>query len=100
MLYATKDFLIMLKNLLRVQLIRLQKGQFKKTAETTRDWICNKITDAVTKSCNDKGKRSLIAVSSKIGDEELETSVEMPRGRYILPEKRQQIIKELRFTYI
>ena len=79
---------------------KASKRAVQKTAETTRDWICNKITDAVTKSCNDKGKRSLIVVSSKIGDEELETSVEMPRGRYILPEKRQQIIKELRFTYI
>ena len=57
----------------------LQKEHFKKTAEATGDLIGKEIADKITSAL-------------KTGENE----IKIPKERYISPEKRQQIIDELR----
>ena len=71
--------------------MRCNKNSFKraiqKKAEATGDLICNNIADKIT---------SLSKTSSK----ELQNDeIDVPKERYIFPEKRQQIIDELRLEY-
>ena len=66
----------------------MHKNCFKKsnsTAEATGDLIGNKIADKITKG-------------SKNNLDKAKNEIEMPKERYISPEKRQQIIDELRLV--
>ena len=60
------------------------KTAIQKTAEATSDLIGNKIADKITKK------------SSKELHSQNQNELEIPKERYISPEKRQQSIDELR----
>ena len=66
------------------------KRAIQKTAEATGDLIGNKIADKIT------------SVSKKVPPKELhsqhEDEIEIPKERNISPEKRQQIIDDLRLV--
>ena len=66
------------------------KRATQKTGETTGDLIGNKIADKIT---NTSKKSSRELQNNKANDE-----IEIPKERYISPEKRQQIINELRLV--
>ena len=59
------------------------KRAIQETAEATGDVIGNKIADKITKTSQNISKTD-------------ENELEIPKERYISPEKRQQIIGELR----
>ena len=65
------------------------KRAIQKTAEATGDLIGNKIADKITSA-------------SKTSPQELhsqnEVKIEIPKERYISPEKQQQVIDELRLV--
>ena len=65
------------------------KTAIQKTAEATGDLIGNKITDKIT---------SISKKSKKPQNNEANDESETPKERYISPEKRQQIIDELRLV--
>ena len=67
------------------------KRAIKKTAEATDDLIGNKIADEITKASS---QISLNAAKA----ENTELNKEIPKERYISPQKRQQIIDELRYV--
>ena len=66
------------------------KPAIQKTAEATGDFIGNKIADEI------------IIVSKKpakeLPNDETDVEIATPKKRYISPEKRQQIIDELRLV--
>ena len=62
------------------------KTEIQKTTETTGDLIGNKIADKITS----------ISKESSNGLPSNEANNEIPKGRYISPQERQQIIDELR----
>ena len=65
----------------------VSKRAIKKTTEATGDLIGNKITDKIT------------IVSKKSSQiDEAKNEIEIPKKRYISPEKRQKIIDELRWN--
>ena len=64
------------------------KRAIQKTTETTGDLIGNKSADKIT---NISKKYSIELQNNETNDE-----IEIPKERYISPEKRQQIIGELR----
>ena len=64
----------------------LQKEQFKKIAEATRDLIDSKIADKIRN------------VSKRSPKELQNGKVEAPKKRHISPEEREQIIDELRLV--
>ena len=64
----------------------LQKEQFKKIAEATRDLIGSKIADKIRN------------VSKRSPKELQNGKVEAPKKRHISPEEREQIIDELRLV--
>ena len=66
------------------------KRAIQKTAEATGDLVCNKIADKIT-SVSKKSTKKSPTIDK---DAELTT----PQKRYISPEKRQQIIDELRLV--
>ena len=68
------------------------KRAIQKTAEATGDLIGNKIADKIT-NISKKSSRELHSQSNEANDE-----IEIPKERYISPEKRQQIIDELRLV--
>ena len=61
------------------------KRAIQKTAEATGDLIGNKIADKITKVSKNNSKTD-------------KNELEIPKERYISPEKRQQIIDELRLV--
>ena len=61
------------------------KRAIQKTAEATGDSIGNKIADKITKALKNNSKTD-------------KNELEIPKERYISPEKRQQIIVELRLV--
>ena len=65
------------------------KRAIQKTAEATGDLIGNKIADKIT---------SVSKKSKKPQNNEANDESEAPKERYISPEKRQQIIDELRLV--
>ena len=65
------------------------KRAIQKTAEATGDLIGNKIADKIT---------SVSKKSKKPQNNEENGKSELPKERYISPEKRQQIIDELRLV--
>lgn len=87
-----KNFSIMLNNLLQIHLKQVRKEQFRKTAETTADWIGNKISDAVARSYGNK----ITAFELPSNPEAEEKSIEILEERCISPEKIQQINDEMR----
>ena len=69
------------------------KRAIQKTAEGTGDLVGNKIADKIT----------IISKSPQNASKELhsktdENEIEIPKERYISPEKRQQVIGELRLV--
>ena len=68
------------------------KRAIQKTAEATGDLIGNKIADKITSVSKKSAK--------ELPNDETEEDVERatPKKRYISPEKRQQIIDELRWV--
>ena len=64
----------------------LQKDQFKKTAEATDGWIVTKLPIQLQK---------FKKIHNKIIQKQLQMSM-IPKERCISPEKRQDIIDELR----
>ena len=77
------------------------KRAIQKTAESIGNLICNKIADKITSV----SKKSLVELRSKelhsgvLHSEKKEVNNEIPKERYISPEKRQKIIDELRLVY-
>ena len=67
------------------------KRAIQKTAEATRDLIGNKIADKITNT----SKKS----SRELQNNEANDEIEIPKERYIYPEKGQQIIDGLRLIY-
>ena len=67
------------------------KRAIQKTAETTGDLIGNKITDKITSV----SKKSSAESSKKSHSDD---EIEVPKKRYTSPEKRQQIVDELRLV--
>ena len=65
------------------------KRLIHKTAEETRDLIGNKIADRITKVSKSSQQNNSETVSH-------EHDKEIPKERYISPDKRQEIIDELR----
>ena len=68
------------------------KRAMQKTAEATGDLIGNKIAVKIT-SVSKKSSTKLRSQNNEANDES-----ETPKERYISPEKRQQIIDELRLV--
>ena len=86
----------MFKNVLIVQkkwttdaIKTVSKSTIQKTAEATSDLIGNKIADKIT---------SVSKKSKKPQNNEANDESKTPKERYISPEKRQQIIDELRLV--
>ena len=80
-----------------MQLKTTSKRIIQKTAEATGDLIGTKIADAVAK-CYDV-KIAKVSRNSQQNNSETvinENDEEMPKERYISPEKRQEIIYDLR----
>ena len=71
-------------------IITASKRAIQKTVEATGDLIGNKIADKITIA----SKKS----SKELHSEKEEANNEKPKERYISPEKRQQIIDELRLV--
>ena len=67
------------------------KTVIQKTTDATADLIGNKIADKITSVSK---KSSKLHSQNNEGNDESET----PKERYIFPEKRQQIIDELRLV--
>ena len=67
------------------------KRAIQKTAELAGDLIGNKIADKVA---NVSKKSSTRSQNNEDNDE-----LEIPKERYVSPEKRQQILDELRLVY-
>ena len=65
------------------------KRLIHKTAEETRDLIGNKIADRITKVSKSSQQNNSETVSH-------EHDKEIPKERYISPDKRQEIIDELK----
>ena len=74
----------MLNNLQQMRLKLLQKELCKKTVETTRDLIGNKLAEKITRSPKSSPQNNL------------ETNEEILKEKYISPELRQKIINDLR----
>ena len=68
------------------------KRAVQKTAEATGDLIGNKIADKIT-NIYKKSSRELHSQNNEANDE-----IEIPKETYVSPEKRQQIIDELRLV--
>ena len=66
----------------------------QKTAEATGDLIDNKIADRTTKDTKTLPHHNSEIVTNE--EENIVLEREIPRERYISPEKRQQIINDLR----
>ena len=63
------------------------KRAIQNTAEVTDDLIGNKITDKII---------SISKSSKELHSKTYENKIEIPKEKYISPEKRQQITDELR----
>ena len=73
------------------------KRTIYKAAEATGDLIGNEIADKITNiSKNSSKKRHSVKLRSQ--NNEANDESEIPKERYISPEKRQQIIDELRLV--
>ena len=68
----------------------VSKQAIQKTAEATGDLIGNKIADKITIVSKKPAK--------ELPNDETDVEIATPKKRYISPEKRQQIIDELRLV--
>ena len=68
------------------------KRAIQKSAEATDDFIGNKIADKITSISKSPKEFHSKEFHLKIDENE----IEIPKERYISPEKRQQIVDELR----
>ena len=84
-----QKFLCNAKKLTTDAIKTASKRAIQKTAETTGDLIGNKIADKIA---------SVSKKSKKPQNNEANDESEAPKERYISPEKRQQIIDELRLV--
>ena len=82
MVNTVKNFLITLNNLQQMRLKPLQKEQLKKQ---WRQLVTNKVTK-VTKNSQQNNSATVANENDK----------EIPKERYISPDKRQEIINDLR----
>ena len=71
------------------------KNTIQETAEATGDLVCNKIADKITSVSK---KSSTLSEELRSQNNEAHDELETPKERYISPEKRQQIIDELRLA--
>ena len=85
-----KNFLIPLKKSIAEPIKNTSKRANQKTAEATGNLIGNKTTDKITSTS--------IKSSRELQNNEANHEIEIPKGRYISPEKGQQIIDELRLV--
>ena len=69
------------------------KRAIQKTAEATGDLIDNKIADKITSV-----SAELCSMKKAIENNNSNNEAEVPKERYISPEKRQQIVDELRLV--
>ena len=69
------------------------KRAIQKTAEATGDLIGNKIADKITSVSKKKSTKESTNDETEVGVERA-----TPKKRYISPEKRQQIINEMRLV--
>ena len=90
------DFCLLLKTrVINIDAIKaVSKRAIQKTAEETGDLIGNRIADKITSVSKKSSKKSHSEELHSQNKDELET----PKERYISPEKRQQIIDELRLV--
>ena len=72
--------------------ITASKREIQKTAEATDDLIGNRIADKIT-NLSKKSSRELHSQN-----DEADNEIEISKDRYISPEKRQQIIDELKLV--
>ena len=70
------------------------KRAIQKTAEATDDLIGNKIAEKMTSIYKSPNESNLVELHSKRDEKE----IEIPEQRYKSPERRQQIIDELRLV--
>ena len=75
----------------------------QKIAEATRDLIGNEITDKITsisESLKELHSREFHSqnASKELYSETDENEIEIPKEKYIFPERREQIIDELRLV--
>ena len=70
------------------------KTGIQKTAETTGDLIGNKTADKITSISKPLNELHSVELHSKRNENE----IEIPKERYISPEKRQQTFDELRLV--
>ena len=86
----SQKLLIVLRNLQQIQLKTASKRAIQKSAKVTGDLIGNKIANKITSASRELHSKN----NSKTDENELD----IPKERYVSPEKRQQIIDELRLT--
>ena len=67
------------------------KRAIQKTAEATGDLIGNRIGDKIT-NFSKKSSRELQSTELHSQNDEANNQIEIPKERYISPEKRQQIM--------
>ena len=85
----------MINNLLKRQLkLKRTKRTIRKIAEASGDLIGNNIADKFTKVSRTLPQNSSDKVKSEAENIRLDT--EIPKERYIFPERRQKIIDDLR----
>ena len=72
------------------------KRAIQKTAEATGDLIGNKIADKITSVSKKSSVEHSVELHSK--NDDANNEIEAPKKRCISPEKRQQIIDELRLV--
>ena len=75
------------------------KRTIQKTTEAPGDLVGNKIADKMTNISKELSKLRLTELhSKKLQTNEANNESEIPKERYISPEKQQQIIDELRLV--
>ena len=87
-----KNFLIVLKNLQKIQQKTPSKRAIQKTVEPSGDLIGNKIVDKITSV----SKKPTMKLHSKElrnnNNNETDSEITTHKKRYISPEERQQVI--------
>ena len=88
-----KNVLIVLKKSTTDAIKTASKIAIQKTTEVTGDLIGNKSEDKITSV-----SAELCSTKKAIENNNTNSETEVPKERYISPEKRQQIINELRLV--
>ena len=93
-----KNFLIVLKKFMADAIESDSKRVIQKTAEATGDLIGKKIADKTTSISKSPKELHSQNNSKELHSKTDEHEIEMPKERYICPEKKQQTIDELRLV--